>query len=184
MKSLIIIANPSKTSFSHAMADTYSKKSDDFEILDLYDFKQGFLKYESVEELKMWNADEMNKINEVQKKITECDELVFFFPVWWWWIPAILKNFFDSNLSAGFAFNFLKWGKVEKLLTDKTTKIYCTCDAPGFVYKIPFLVWINLKKYLDRAVLWFCGIQTTHFQLVWSLSKKTSEQRTEILQNI
>jgi putative NADPH-quinone reductase len=51
MKTLIIIANPSKTSFSHAMADAYSKKLEDFEILDLYDFNQSFFKYESMEEL-------------------------------------------------------------------------------------------------------------------------------------
>jgi putative NADPH-quinone reductase len=51
MKTLIIIANPSKKSFSHAMADAYSKKCEIFEILDLYDFNQSYFKYESMDEL-------------------------------------------------------------------------------------------------------------------------------------
>jgi putative NADPH-quinone reductase len=48
MKTLIIIANPSKTSFSHAMAKSYSEKCENYEILDLYDFDQGYLTYESM----------------------------------------------------------------------------------------------------------------------------------------
>jgi hypothetical protein len=41
----------------------------------------------------------------------------------------------------------------EKLLTDKTAKVFATCDAPGFVYKIPFILGINLKKFLKSSTL-------------------------------
>jgi putative NADPH-quinone reductase len=48
----------------------------------------------------------MDKIKTVHEKITGCDEMAFFFPVWWGGVPAILKNFFDSNLTSGFAFKY------------------------------------------------------------------------------
>jgi putative NADPH-quinone reductase len=66
-------------------------------------------------------------------------------------------------------------------LTDKTAKIFCTCDAPGFIYKIPLILGIHLKRHLDRAILGFCGVKTTHFQLVSGFHKKSKEQREEIL---
>ncbi len=71
----------------------------------------------------------------MQKLLAEHDEYVFIFPVWWGNMPAILKNFFDCNFMAGFAFNFVS-GKMmpEKLLSDKTAKIYCHCDAPTLLY--------------------------------------------------
>jgi len=56
MKSLIIKANPSKTSFSHSLAEAYkdggTQAGKEVEILDLYDVDQPFLRYESTEALK------------------------------------------------------------------------------------------------------------------------------------
>jgi len=183
MKTLIIIANPSKTSFSHAMASAYSKKCDEFEILDLYDLNQWYLKYESMEELKKWNIHDFNKIKLVQEKIKNSDEMAFFFPIWWGWVPAILKNFFDSNLSSGFAFKYWKnW--VEKLLTDKTSKVFTTCDAPWFAYKIPFILWINLKKFLNKSTFDFCGIKMTDFKLFSKFHSKSEEEKKGILRSL
>ena len=44
----------------------------------------------------------------IQEKITTADELVFVFPIWWVNMPAILKNFFDTILTGGFAFQYVK----------------------------------------------------------------------------
>ncbi len=184
MKTLIIIANPSKTSFSHAMAHAYSEKCEDFEILDLYEVNQWYLTYESTDAFKKWEVKGSKIIKEMQEKITTADELAFFFPIWWSDYPAILKNFFDSNFSAWFAFNFLKWWKVEKLLTGKTAKIFCTCGAPSFIYSIPFIMWIKLKSYFKKAILGFCWITLTDYVLIGSIEKKTEPERKELLKNI
>jgi len=184
MKTLIIIANPSKWSFTHAMADTYSKKCEEFEILDLYELNQCYLKYESMDELKKWNVEEYEKVKQVQEKITACTEMAFFFPVWWGWTPAILKNFFDSNFSAGFAMKYWKGWKLTKLLTDKTAKVFCTCDAPGMIYKFPFFAWINLKKFLNKTTFDYCGIKLTEFKLIDKLHRLSPEERKEVLENI
>ena len=184
MKTLIIIANPSKKSFSHAMANAYSKKNKNCEILDLYDFNQNYFKYESMEELHKWKCEELDKIKEIQEKITNCDEMVFFFPVRWWWAPAILKNFFDANFASWFAFKYWKDWKVEKLLTSKTAKVFTTCDAPWFVYKIPFLAGISLKRFFDKAIFDFCGIKLTEFKLFSKFHKMPEKEKKEILDNI
>ena len=179
MKSLLIVANPSKTSFTHALAEWYAKNHPDCEILDLYEVNQEIFSYESIQWLQKGEINGKNEREIIQKKISECGEMVFFFPVWWGSFPAILKNFFDSNFTSGFAFTFKDWWKQEKLLTDKTAKIYCHCDAPWFVYKIPFIVWINIKWYISKAILWFCWIKTTDFQLYWNITKWLSKTEKE-----
>lgn len=189
MKTLLIIANPSKTSFSHALADAYKngseKRWDSVSILDLYDVNQDILYYESTNELKKWNCNGGEKMQEIQNILSEHDEYVFFFPIWWGGMPAILKNFFDVNFSAGFAFNFIAGKSMpEKLLTDKTAKIYCHCDAPAFIYKIPFFVGLNLRKYISKAILAFCGIKTTGWMTIGGLRGKTQEQKKAILEKL
>jgi len=90
----------------------------------------------------------------IQDKIQRCDELVIVFPVRWGNMPAILKNFFDVNLSAGFAFNFVSGSNTpEKLLTNKTAKVYVHCDAPAFLYKWSVISGISIKHYLKRLIL-------------------------------
>jgi len=185
MKTLIFIAHPAKKSFSKSIAEAYKNNSENkgnkAEIINLYDKKhsQSFLSFDNIREMP---EDKVK--DKLQKKMGKADEYVFVFPIWWGWVPAILKNFFDTNLSSWFAFEYEKWWKVKKLLAWKTAKIFCTCDAPGFIYKIPFIVWISIKTYLSRAVLWFCWINVTWFKLYSWLRKMKNKDRENILENI
>jgi len=185
MKSIIFLAHPASDSFSKAIAKSYKNKKENewnkVEIINLYDkkYSQSFLAFENIREMPE------DKVKEkLQKKMSKADEYVFVFPVWWGWVPAILKNFFDTNLSSWFAFQYEKWGKVKKLLIWKKAKIFCTCDAPWFVYKIPFIVWISIKTYLSKAILWFCWISVTWFNLYSKLNKMSNKERISILENI
>lgn len=189
MKTLLIVANPSKTSYTHALADAYKtwaeKRWDTVEMLDLYDFNQDILYYESTDELKKWNCNGWEKMKQAQKMLGENDEYVFFFPVWWWGMPAILKNFFDVNLSAGFAFNFIEWKAMpEKLLTNKTAKIFYHSDAPAFLYKMPLMTWVNIKKYISKAILNFCWIKVTGGMSIGGLRWKSDKQKKTILEQL
>jgi len=185
MKSLIFLAHPAKESFNKEIAKVYKeaaeKRWDKAEIINLYDkkYSQNFLKFDKIYEIP---EDEVK--NKLQNKMSKADEYIFIFPIWWGWVPAILKNFFDTNLSSWFAFEFEKWWKVKKLLNWKTAKIFCTCDAPWFIYKIPFILWISIKAYLSKAILWFCWIKVNWFNLYSQLRKMTNEERKKILKNI
>jgi NAD(P)H dehydrogenase (quinone) len=56
--------------------------------------------------MKVLNEDPNRKL--FQEKIKNSDELIFVFPIWWGNMPAIMKNFFDTNFEAGFAYKFQK----------------------------------------------------------------------------
>jgi NAD(P)H dehydrogenase (quinone) len=184
MNKLIIKASPSSTSFTHKIAESYAKWVkevwDKAEVIDLYDktLVQSFL---SFEDKKILN-DDINR-KKMQEKITWADELVFIFPIWWWGLPGILKNFFDTNLEAWFAFQYQKDG-MQKLLDGKTAKVFCTCDAPGFLYKYSFLTGINLRKYMKSMIFWFCGIKLTHFQIFDKMRVRDEKSRRILLRNV
>jgi len=131
---LIIVAHPREDSFSFAMANTYKSaqeaKKNKVELLDLYrdPHQQAFFNYENANELKTDDA-----MKYYQNKIIQADEIVFVFPYWWGGFPAILKNFFDWNLSKGFAFEYVN-SRPKGLLQGKTIKIFTTTGTPKFIY--------------------------------------------------
>ncbi len=138
MHSLIITAHPSSKGFTHAIAQKYKetkeKNGHSVEVLDLYktDLKMGYLNYEEKSDMK--RPDPMREA--IQAKITAADELVFVFTVWHVNMPAILKNFFDTILTGGFAYQYAKNTFIfpKKLLKGKTARVFCTCDAFGILY--------------------------------------------------
>jgi len=105
---LIIVANPKKESLSFAIANQYKKvsqeRNDVVETIDLYrdENQQAFFTYENANELAT-----TKEMKYYQEKISLADEIVFVFPYWWGSMPAILKNFFDWNLSKSFAFEYV-----------------------------------------------------------------------------
>ncbi len=183
MRKLLIVANPNPKSFSHAMLQKYLENSQiaghDCKVLDLYIMRQSYLDYTSV------SHDDEKVIISLQDDIVWADELVFFFPVWWWTFPAILKNYFDTVFSAWFAFNYEQHSlRPKKLLLGKQAKVFCTCDAPWFIYKISFFSWINIRKYLSKTIFWICGIKLKKFILYSRLKFRTEKEKEKILQSI
>jgi putative NADPH-quinone reductase len=53
-------------------------------------------------------------------------------------------------------FKYDEKGKQHPLLTNKTAKIFATCDGPSFFYKFPF---VSLRFSWSKARLGFCGIK-------------------------
>lgn len=134
MNTFIITAHPSTAGFTHQIADVYSKAhiaaGNDCEILNLYssELRQDFLSYE-----KLSDMSKQPHVSEIQGKINAADRLVFVFPLWWYEPPAILKNFADVNLTAGYAFKFAKTGIIG-LLKPKEVQIFSTTGGPKWVY--------------------------------------------------
>ena len=138
MHSLIITAHPSSHGFTHAIAQKYretkEKNAHTVEVLNLYttDLKMGYLTYEEKSDMK--KSDPVREA--IQTRITAADELVFVFPIWHVNMPAILKNFFDTIFTGGFAYQYTKDTFIFpiKLLGGKTARVFCTCDAFGILY--------------------------------------------------
>ncbi len=181
MKTLIITAQPSSKGFVHSIASQYEgtkkTKGDECEILNLYDEENilPFLSFENIREIEL-----PENVKQMQEKISSADELVFIFPLWWGSMPAILKNFFDTVFSSGFAFEYSD-GKPTPFLTDKTAKVIITHDAPKWLY---FFMGFPVKSLLKKMILGFCGITTTDFITYGSISFLEESKKNKILENI
>jgi len=101
MHKLIITAHPNPDGFTHHIAKRFSavskKNGHKVRILDLYDdsLRQEFLTLN-----KKNHPIESKHLIFMQKQITWADQLVFVYPIWWYDAPAILKNWFDVNMSS------------------------------------------------------------------------------------
>lgn len=161
MKTLIITAHPSSRGFTHKIAEAYKKGANengkDVEIIDLYktELKQEYLQFEFIKEI---SNDKHREI--IQSKIKEADELVFVHPLWWFSMPAIMKNFIDTNITAGFAYKFKKvpiiGGVPSGLLKGKIARVFITSDGIKTFYYIMLRPFYMIWRF---GILGICGIK-------------------------
>ncbi len=165
MNILIVKWHPIQDSTTEKIAnnviENIKRKWDDFEVYSLYDeeLRQWFLEFEENKQTKEYQ----NKIKFWQDKITWADEIVLIYPIWWLDAPAIVKNWFDVNFSAWFAYKYWSGWKVIKLFKGKTARLFVTCDGPWWLYMI-FPISI---KYLWK--LWrfgFCGVGMKSYVII------------------
>lgn len=155
---LIVVAHPKEESLTLSMAKKYKelaeRKGSTVELIDLYrtEYQQGFFTYEDTNELEKDSA-----VTYFQNAITNAEEIVFFFPYWWGSFPAILKNFFDWNLSRGFAFEYVN-SRPKGMLTDKSVKVFTTTGAPKFIYAITGANR-RLKNMIKEQIVGFCEMK-------------------------
>ena len=93
-------------------------------IIDLYDreHKQDYLMMNETNRILDDNLRQQH-----QDAITRSEEICFFFPLWWFDCPAILKNWFDTNYTNGFAFKYKSGSPIpEKLLKGKSARVFVT----------------------------------------------------------
>lgn len=181
MKTLIITAHPSKFGFTHRIANTYAKakkeKGAEVEILDLHkqENRQEFLIFENVREIP-----EDPTVKRMQEKIMQSDELIFVFPLWWYGEPAILKNFWDKNFAARWAYHYVN-GKPVGLLKGKTARVFFTSDGPWYFQ------WLLLQPV--RTIWWltrlrFCGIKMESFTVFDVMRKRDEASKIKLLEKV
>ena len=181
MKSLIITAHPSPKGFTHRIAQSYKEGAEsvdvNVEVIDLYkeQNKQGFLTFENIKDP---STDPLK--DSYQKKISEADDLVFIHPMWWGAPPAILKNFIDCNISAGFAFKYVK-GRPVGLLKGKTASVYITCDGSMWMYR---LLGVPFKTIWSILILRLCGLKVRKISILDKKFKKTEEELNDFLKSV
>lgn len=162
-KILIVTAHPSTLGKTHRIAEAYQKeaevKGNSVTLLNVYAPENllPFLFFETQADMPQSAVKDR-----AQQLIREADELVFVHPIWWGTVPGLLKNWIDTVFHTGFAFRYTEQGKVEKLLTGKTAKIFATCGAPAFVY---FLIFFPFRSFWKTAVLGFCGVRVTDIEV-------------------
>lgn len=177
---LIVTAHPSNTGLTHKIAEAYQTESEKFghkvTLLNLYapENKLPNLAFEGVK-----NWPKSAEQDRMKNMIAEADELVFVHPMWWGSAPAILKNWIDTLFEAGFAFRYGGGGRVDKLFTKKTAKIFATSGGPAFIFLFPFYPF---RSFWKRAVLGFCGVKVTEIAVLGSTDSGTSTQKASRLE--
>lgn len=175
---LIITAHPSKYGFVHKIAKKYKetkrKFGDEVEVLDLYKKinRQDFLKFEDVRKM-----EKDPSVERMQKKISWADELAFVFPMWWCGEPAILKNFWDKNFTARYAYRYID-GKPTGLLNGRSARIFLTCDGKKLYY---FLMLNPLRSIWWLTRLRFCGIRLKSFTIFDIMFQRNDNSKKELL---
>jgi len=181
MKTLIITAHPSKFGFTHRIAEVYAnakkENGEEVEILDLYkpENRQEYLIFEDVRKIA-----EDPSVKRMQEKISASDELVFVFPLWWYGEPAIMKNFWDKNFAAHYAYQYVD-GRPVGLLGGKTARVFFTSDGPWYYQ------WILLQPL--RTIWWltrlrFCGIKMKSFTVFDVMRKRDEKSKTKLLEKV
>lgn len=191
MNILIVVAHPqSAHSTSHDIAHLYQTEKESqwhkVFLMDLYEsaWKQDYL---LLDERRKPLPDPHRE--QIQEKITRADEIVFCFPLWWFDCPAILKNRFDTNMTGWFAYRY-RPGKStpEKLLTDKSVRIFATTGWPSWLYLtvgqlIVLLFYLGRIDYVGmkmKSWTWLCGVpgyKTAHAkQWIWEKVKKIARR--------
>jgi len=181
MKTLIVTAHPSKFGFTHQIAKTYAEgilaRSGEVEILDLYapENRQAFLEFQNVKEIP-----EDPSVSRMQEKISRSDELIFVFPLWWYGEPAVMKNFWDKNFSARYAYRYVNHKPVG-LLNGKTARVFFTSDGPGY-YQWLLLnpVWMIWRF----TRLGFCGIKLKSFKVFGSMRYQDEKNKEKMLEKV
>lgn len=189
MNTLIIKAHPGEWGFTHKIADTYKQtreeNGDSVEVIDLYENQnqQSYLSFD--EEMNPTTADVAADVavqKVMQNHIAKADHIVFIHPIWWSGMPAVMKNWIDWTLDAGFAFNFKENGKVEKLLTGKTARVFATADGPKVMYLV---IRPLMSMMFGQGVLGFCGIKQQSYDLFPEMHKhKNDADRNAMLEKV
>lgn len=171
MQKLIIVAHPNSHGFAHRIAKKFAHVSEscghNVRMIDLYDptYLQWYLQLsehnkELPDDKTVW----------MQEQISRADQLVFVYPVWWYDAPAILKNWFDVNMSSGFAYRYRKNSLIpHQYLRGKTARFFVTAGAPSWLWYTPIGRWIFINMIIGR--LGFVGIWTKSFTMFGNMIK-------------
>jgi putative NADPH-quinone reductase len=104
---------------------------------------------------------------------------VLVFPIWWNDAPAILKNFFDVNMTPHFAYHYTTREPVGEL--NKRGYIFATADGPSWIYN----TWLSpLRITWNKMRLGFCAVKVKKFTVFGLMRKKTESDLKKMLQKV
>lgn len=181
MRVLIVTAHPSSKGFTHKIAESYKvgveSSGGEVEILDLYkeSNKQGYLSFENIKDV---STDSVRDL--YQQKITEANHIVFIHPLWWGSMPAVMKNFIDCNLTARFAYKYVK-GRPVGLLKGRTASVYVTCDGSMWLYRLLFSPFKITWRFI---ILGVCGLKVKNISVLDKKFKRTEKELNNFLEEV
>jgi NAD(P)H dehydrogenase (quinone) len=119
-----------------------------------------------------------------QRKVLDCQLMIFQFPLWWFTLPAILKGWVDRVLSMGFAYDqdgrWYDHGglKGRRAMLSFTTGDPESCFTPRGIHgSMEAILWP-----LQRATLSHCGFDVLPPFVAYAVARGSVEERAAILE--
>jgi NAD(P)H dehydrogenase (quinone) len=187
MLALIVIANPSPTSLSHAMAmvakKTLSEHQYELAIHDLY--AEHFDPVQSVGE--MANTSSANQLVEQHCSVlSRADLILIFHPNWWGQPPAILKGWIDRVFRLGTAYDYPEGvsydGVPIGLLQAQQAFVFNTSNTPA--ERENELFGDPLDTLWKNCIFGLCGVDKVVRRMYAPVFGSTSEQRAKWLAEV
>ena len=119
-----------------------------------------------------------------QRKVLECQLMIFQFPLWWFSMPAILKGWVDRVLSMGFAYDqdgrWYDHGglKGRRAMLCLTTGDPETCFTERGIHgSMESILWP-----IQRTTLSHCGFEVLPPFVAFAVARASEEERVAILE--
>jgi NAD(P)H dehydrogenase (quinone) len=181
-KTLIITAHPSKLGWTNLMSVEAKKilenQGKSCTIINLYE--------ELTQTFFGKNHDEVTVIKH-QKLIEQSTDIILAYPLWWGSVPAIMKNWMDTNFSPKFAYEYQPdslWYKLSKLPHGKLnhTRLHQLVTCGGAAWKYLFL--LSAPTNLIRVFIgMFCGMRQGFVKVYGGIATIPKDERSIILSN-
>jgi NAD(P)H dehydrogenase (quinone) len=133
---------------------------------------------------KTGEACDISGQRELQRLIKQTDELVLLYPLWWGTVPAILKNWMDTNFTPRFAYKYepTSWRyKVTLLprgmLGHIRTHQVITCGDHAWKYW-----WMGSlpTKLINKIFIAFCGMKQGGVKVYGGFGIEKERNNTEL----
>jgi NAD(P)H dehydrogenase (quinone) len=184
---LVITANPSPTSFSHAMANAATQVLRDLGYVirphDLY--AEGFNPVQPVGETKNTMSDDQ-LVERHCSELKEADLILVFHPNWWSQPPAILKGWIDRvfrlNTAYAYPLGIGLDGVPVGLLKARAALIFNTSNTPQAREEETF--GDPLERIWKNSIFALCGVDCVIRRMYGPIASSTVEQRSEWLAEV
>ena len=170
---LIINANPKRSSFCQYVADTYeceAREQNNTQRVNL-----SALQFNPSLDCGYDDEQPLEPDLQVfQQQVAWADHVVIVSPIWWGSLPAKFKGLFDRSFLPGFAFKYQGYTPVP-LLTDKTSRMVLTMDAPPQSLQDQAA---SVIAQLDIFTLQFSGFQPSAVSLFGSVVAASESEKS------
>jgi putative NADPH-quinone reductase len=177
-RALAVIANPSPSSFSHAMAQAAAESLGGYGISrhDLY-AEQFDPIQRTGEDRNRASSDDL--VEEHCAQLAEADLILIFHPNWWGQPPAILKGWIDRVLRPGIAYDYPSGigaeGAPVGLLRARAALVFNTSNTP---WQRELEVFGNpLEDLWKKCVFGLCGVKGFERRVFGPMASSTAELR-------
>ena len=187
MNALLVIAHPSPSSFTHAMADVaavvLSESGYELTRHDLY--AQAFNPVQpTVESANTTSADPLVEAHCAD--LCQADLIVIFHPNWWSQPPAIMKGWIDRVFRLNTAYGYPEGvgyeGEPVGLLKAKHALIFNTSNTPALREQAVF--GDPLESLWRTSVFALCGVHSVHRRMFGPMASSNPAQRASWLEEV